>query len=527
MITESVSKQQLVSLEKKLESAISSRADLEKDLSSQSSIFLKFIDKLSLVCKGMDLELDNRLADFRQMNKSSQSFIVLSNQINIVSDLLKQQAKKNDTNVRLMHGQLIDSSKLLQKSKGLPEQVRRDLRAFIDGISDQKETVIQYVPALNELLKLYNTVINAKNSDVTNVSSSAPTLEANDKIFVEKLKNNISNAISELSLSERNQSELLAAKRKVAASNTHDDLVENIVTVFSVIALDLQQERDTAKNFLSSLSETLSNVQKSVLSTITTTNAVKKQNDVLNIQLQKQLSSMSVEIEKANSLDVVKNEINAKLNSIVTILNDKTKFEESSSQLIANKLLDMTNRVKKLEDESKKFQTRLEEQLVKSMLDALTKLNNRAAFDEYFTKAMVKFHHKPFELSIVVLDLDNFKKINDTYGHTAGDKTLQVIANTLKSKIDKNAFIGRYGGEEFVLIFSHLDKAKLILTLNELREKIALLPFTFKNTKVSITTSIGCTHIKTGDNIHQAFERADQALYKAKEAGKNRVIYSD
>ncbi len=84
------------------------------------------------------------------------------------------------------------------------------------------------------------------------------------------------------------------------------------------------------------------------------------------------------------------------------------------------------------------------------MQDALTKLNNRAAFDEYFTKAMVKYHHNPYELSIVVLDLDNFKQINDTYGHTAGDKTLQVIANTLKKNLDQNTFVGRYGGEEFV-----------------------------------------------------------------------------
>ena len=254
---------------------------------------------------------------------------------------------------------------------------------------------------------------------------------------------------------------------------------------------------------------------------------IKKQNNVLNEKIQEQLSAMSQDIEKANSLEVVKSDINAKLNTIIDILNDKQEFEESSNKEISHKLLDMTNRVKQLEEESKKFQTRLEEQLIKSMQDALTKLNNRAAFDEYFTKAMVKFHHRPFELSIVVLDLDNFKQINDTYGHTAGDKTLQVIANTLKKNLDQNTFVGRYGGEEFVLVYSDKNKADLVNALNILRKKIALLPFTFKNNKVSITTSIGCTHIKSGDNIHQAFERADQALYQAKEQGKNRVIYKD
>lgn len=530
MITDSVSKQQLVSLEKKLASAIASRADLERDISSQSSIFLKFINKLSLVCKGMDLELDNRLADFRQMHKSSQSFVSLSNQINMVSELLQQQAKKNDKNVRLMHNQLNDSSKNLQQSKGLPDQTRRELRAFIGTIAEQKETVLQYIPTLNELLKLYDSAISAK--VISDQNSSGTTADVTPigtdlKVFIEKLKISIGEAISELSLSDKNQKDLLLAKRQVATSTTHDDVINNLITVFSVISLDLQQERDTAKHFLSSLSKTLSNVQKAVLSTISSSEAVNKQNNLLNGKLQEQLSAMSVEIEKASSLEIVKHDINDKLNTIVDILNDKQKFEESSNQVIGNKLLDMTNRVKQLEDESKKFQMRLEEQLVKSMQDALTKLNNRAAFDEYFTKAMVRFHHKPFPLSIVVIDLDNFKKINDTYGHTAGDKTLQVIANTLKKNIDKNAFVGRYGGEEFVLIFSDKDKSQLTNFLNILRKKIALLPFTFKNNKVSITTSIGCTHIKTGDNIHQSFERADQALYQAKEQGKNRVIYSD
>ncbi|WP_448249332.1 diguanylate cyclase [Thalassotalea agariperforans] len=525
MTTESVSKQQLSSLEKKLASAITSRAELESDLASQSSIFLKFINKLSLVCKGMDLELDNRLADLRQMNKNSQSFVALSNQMNIVSDLLQQQTKKNDQNVRLMHNQIIDSSKSLQKSKGLPDQTRRELRAFIASIAEQKETVIQYVPVLNTLLKLYDSAISARVDLTSDVKNNKD--DADITVVIDNIKNRVGIAIEELRLSDKNQKALLLAKRNIAASKEHEELINSLVNIFVIIAIDLQEERDTAKHFLSSLSQTLSNVQKAVLTTISSSNDIKKQNNVLNEKIQEQLSAMSQDIEKANSLEVVKSDINDKLNTIINILNDKQEFEESSNNDINQKLVDMTNRVKQLEEESKKFQTRLEEQLIKSMQDALTKLNNRAAFDEYFTKAMVKYHHNPYELSIVVLDLDNFKQINDTYGHTAGDKTLQVIANTLKKNLDQNTFVGRYGGEEFVLVYSDKNKADLVNALNILRKKIALLPFTFKNNKVSITTSIGCTHIKSGDNIHQAFERADQALYQAKEQGKNRVIYKD
>jgi diguanylate cyclase len=124
-----------------------------------------------------------------------------------------------------------------------------------------------------------------------------------------------------------------------------------------------------------------------------------------------------------------------------------------------------------------------------------------------------------------VMDLDDFKRINDTYGHTAGDKTLQVISSTFKKHIGNDAFIARYGGEEFVLVFSGISQKSLVEKLNTLRLQVAKLPFKFKNNKVTITLSIGASHVQNDDNVHMAFERADGALYQAKEKGKNTVVY--
>lgn len=536
-MTESVTKKQLLSLEKKLESAISSRSDLEADLSSQSSIFVKFINKLSLVCKGMDLELDNRLANFRQAHKKSQSFSILSEQINVILELLKHQASKNEKNVSFMHDKLTSLSKLLQKSKGLPPQTRRDLREFIESLDEHKETVVQYVPAFDTLLTLYNETLLAKQSfdantvqaekSTTITKTKDSTTETTNSHALEQLKQNILSAITTINLSEKNQKNLLEVQQQLSESTSHNAVLKKLIHIFSIIALDLQDERNNAKYFLSSLNKTLSHVQKAVVSTVSSTNAIKKQNITLNVKIQAQLSAMSQDIKQAQTLEVVKHDINDKLGAIVGILSDKQKFEESASQLIQNKLADMTQKVKDLEDESKSYQKRLEEQIIKSKQDGLTKLNNRGAFDEFFSNSIEQWKEQEYPLSIVVIDLDDFKRINDTYGHSAGDKTLKVIANTIAKKTDKKAFVARFGGEEFVIIFPHLDKNTLLDTLNLLRTNISSLPFTFKNNKVSMTTSIGCTHIKLNDNIRTSFERADAALYQAKEQGKDRVIYAD
>ena len=302
-------------------------------------------------------------------------------------------------------------------------------------------------------------------------------------------------------------------------------LMTKCLNVFDLIIEDVKQERSTAKIFLSTLSETLATVQASVSSTIASNTDSNKKQDKINKELHEKINEMSIGIKQANSLTDMKEDVNDKLLHIAKTLEKKTQLEEKQRQALEKKLNKMSAQVEQLEQQSQNFEKRIQEQQAKSLQDALTKLGNRAAFDEHFAREIVRFHHKNFDLAITVIDLDDFKRINDTYGHTAGDKTLQVIANTLKKVVGNEAFIGRYGGEEFVLIYSGVDKITVINKLNILRKKVASLPFTFKNNRVSITLSIGVSLVQQDDNVHSAFERADDALYKAKKDGKNRVIY--
>ena len=302
-------------------------------------------------------------------------------------------------------------------------------------------------------------------------------------------------------------------------------LMTNCLNVFDLIIEDLKQERTTAKVFLSTLSESLASVQASVYATITSTTESNAKNDKLNKELKDKIDDMSIKINDSGSLSDMKQDVSKKLEQIVQTLKNKAQLEQQQRIALHDKLTNMSAQVQQLEQQSKTFEKRIKEEQAKSLQDALTKLGNRAAFDEHFEKQIHRYQQNKFDLAITVIDLDDFKRINDTYGHIAGDKTLQVIANTLKKVIDDDVFVGRYGGEEFVLIFSHVDKEMVMKKLNILRKKVASLPFTFKNDRVSITLSIGVTLIEQNDNVHSAFERADAALYQAKKTGKNKVIY--
>lgn len=522
---------QVKQLKKKLESAVSSRSVLEADFKTQTIMLVQFITKLSQVCKGIDLELDNKLANFRVLLNKSAPISDIENQIQIISKLLQQHTSVNESNIKQMHQQFCDAGLTLQKTKGLPDKLRRDLRNFIGESSQSQDALIQYVPLLSKLLEFYDIALKAKGIGPTQgllaqANNKQPIVEEESNEFRPMVKELIQQ-VNRLELSSTNDHALNAIRIKLDEDGSVNELLDNFVGIFDLIISEFRQEREIAKTFLSTLSETLGTVQSAVNNTIVSSKDSREKHTKLNNQLAKQINDMAHVVEEANSLAGVKSDINNKLQKIAHTIKLKNSFEQQQQAELEKQLGEMKSKVDELEEQGKTFKKRIDDQRAKSLQDPLTKLNNRGAFDDYFAKQMVRYHHDNFELSVVVLDLDNFKSINDTYGHTAGDKTLQVIANTLSKEISDEHFIGRYGGEEFVLIFNNMDKKSLLAKLNSLLKKIARLPFKFKNNKVSITASIGATHVQQTDNVHIAFERADTALYLSKSQGKNQVNYAD
>ncbi|PHJ12176.1 hypothetical protein IM41_08215 [Fervidobacterium sp. SC_NGM5_G05] len=154
-------------------------------------------------------------------------------------------------------------------------------------------------------------------------------------------------------------------------------------------------------------------------------------------------------------------------------------------------------------------------------IDSLTGLYNRWKFNQFINEL---FDTKSKEFSIFIADIDNFKKINDTYGHMVGDSVLKNIAKILKEHVRDEGLVARYGGEEFVGIVykSKYEAAKLCDTIRENIEKESLKIFGFR-----VTISIGMADVNEKENVTELLGLADQRLYKAKEAGKNRVVWSE
>lgn len=169
----------------------------------------------------------------------------------------------------------------------------------------------------------------------------------------------------------------------------------------------------------------------------------------------------------------------------------------------------------------------IEEKNKKLMLlattDKLTSIFNRVKLDELLEAEISKFKRFNHDLCICILDIDHFKNVNDTYGHLIGDEVLKDIALILKQSLRKTDYVGRWGGEEFLMIFTGCNYENLQKVISSIREKIKAHVFV---NNIKITASFGCSVYNNEDSISSLIKRADDALYKAKQTGRDKIILS-
>lgn len=170
--------------------------------------------------------------------------------------------------------------------------------------------------------------------------------------------------------------------------------------------------------------------------------------------------------------------------------------------------------------ERKELETELERL---AMIDPLTGAANRRAFDRRFAEEIERTARHDYPLVLAIIDIDDFKQVNDQHGHTVGDRVLQEVVQVARAALRRIDVFARYGGEEFVVLLLDTDEADAERILNEMRMAIAEHVFDAQATQLHCTVSIGLAAYDQGEHARRLLERADAQLYRAKAAGKNHV----
>jgi two-component system cell cycle response regulator len=157
-------------------------------------------------------------------------------------------------------------------------------------------------------------------------------------------------------------------------------------------------------------------------------------------------------------------------------------------------------------------------------IDGLTQVYNKRYFIETLEREIGRAHRYRRELSLIMFDIDHFKKINDTYGHLAGDHVLKQLASVIKARIRREDIMSRYGGEEFAIILPEIDNYNAMQFAEKIRALVEKAIFRFEDTDIPVTISIGCASMTSElQEPHEFVRVADGHLYEAKSQGRNRV----
>ena len=243
----------------------------------------------------------------------------------------------------------------------------------------------------------------------------------------------------------------------------------------------------------------------------------------MDTQIREQVDGLQSSVQEADDMEGLKQVLENHLEGLLGTMDQHQKQRAQREQEVSSRLKSLAERVAVMEQEAQVVRENLEEQRQKALIDPLTGLPNRAAWTERLEHEVAQWQRHGNSLLMAILDLDHFKRINDNYGHLAGDRVLKIIATVLRKRLRGSDFIARFGGEEFVLLVPDTPLASGAKLAEGLRAAIEACPFHFKGEPVTITVSVGMTAFRPGEYSDLVLKRADQALYRAKSAGRNRV----
>lgn len=237
-----------------------------------------------------------------------------------------------------------------------------------------------------------------------------------------------------------------------------------------------------------------------------------------------QVRELTAEAQSATELSALQNTVSARLETVTRQVLDFRSREENRLLEYTERTEGMRTQIADLEREAQELRSKLDREKHGARLDPLTRLANRKSFDERFAQEVERRSRSEVPVVLLLWDLDNFKTINDSYGHRAGDRVLQSVAACFMSGLRAEDFVARIGGEEFVVLLTGLAFQRAHGIADQLRQSVAGLRFHFKGAPVRVTVSCGLTELRSTDLAGAAFDRADAALYRAKREGKNLCV---
>lgn len=325
--------------------------------------------------------------------------------------------------------------------------------------------------------------------------------------------------------------DILSEVSKGYGKSNYNAFIDLLAQASCYLAQLIQKERDNAIEVLNDIHANIISVFKQAKLIEKLNDSSKNNIDDLSKTMLAELENMELKAREIDDITGMQAHIKQSISFMSNIMNNCAKMQNRIN--VANEAIikELTFKINTVSSFVEDLESKLNVAEESSLIDDLTQIGNRKGYIERINKERNCWLNTQKPLSLVVLDVDNFKSVNDEYGHSTGDQVLKSLAQTLKKQIRSTDFIARYGGEEFVIILPNTDLEQAITLTQKIRQVVNNLKFELrkKNKVLKITCSYGlATFSNKKPNTIDVFNAADKALYQAKECGRDAiVVYSD
>jgi diguanylate cyclase len=392
----------------------------------------------------------------------------------------------------------------------------------VSGVADAEYSRTDEVPALQPGAEDASAPIVAEVTP-TDPYQLPPSPEQAYSAIAERVESTLFGLLDDLQLPEHQQPQAHALRERVQQGLNWYELVPVLDDLAQLMIAVADQGQREFENYLTLLNERLAAMQESLSAAREGQVQSRETAQALDEELRQQVGGLHSSMLEAKDLPGLKQVVQARLDGLLDTVDAYQRQRSEHELQLGERLCTLVERVASLEQAATGMRAHLEEQRQKALQDPLTCLPNRAAWNERLELEVARQQRYGGQLLLAMLDVDHFKRINDSFGHLAGDRVLKIIANELRKRLRKTDFIARFGGEEFVLLLPETPIEAGQQLLDSLRVGVENCPFHFKGAAIQVTLSAGIANFAEQDSAERVFERADQALYRAKKAGRNRI----
>ncbi|MDK8465593.1 GGDEF domain-containing protein [Marinobacter sp. SS13-12] len=352
--------------------------------------------------------------------------------------------------------------------------------------------------------------------------------EANQRLRIaRRVGELLGHMLGQVALEPASEARAKRLQESLLNSDNWDELREGLNGVAELVIAAVTRSQREFEAFLRRLDERLESLRQCFSDQTTAQTGRLNASEALDREIRDELQTLGEQVESSADFDQLKASVGQHLESISGAVERFRTQETEREKNLSQQLELMHEKLAAVETHSEQVREELAEERQKALRDVLTQLPNREAWQERLAFEYQRWQRYRHPLTVGVLDIDYFKRVNDSYGHKAGDRVLQLVAKALSDRLRTTDFIARFGGEEFVVLMPETPPDIASSVLDGMRKHIAALPFHFRGDPVSVTFSAGLAEFVEGDDEDDVFDRADKALYLAKDSGRDKVVISD